>query len=239
MHKGTKRKGTKHKGTKHKGTKHNKRNKSIRNRKRKNTRRTRTKTNTRRIRFKKNGRRTRNKKMNSPLTTRFNRIFMMRGGDSHNGAAAFPKGYTQPINNNANGLANMGAPYNVGAAGLPTGNHLPLNANVIDPPIPSNSQFGGKGKGKGRGKGRGKQRGGGMSSFISGILPNELVNIGRSMPAAVGHLADKFNGEIPSHSSHVFPTQQPHVIDIDRNVSISPVNMNEIYNAANAEVTAI
>jgi len=233
MHKGTKRKCMKHKGTKHKGTKHNKRNKSIRNRKRKNTRRTRTNTNTRRIRFKKNGRRTRNKKTNSPLTTRFNRIFMMRGGDSHNGAAAFPKGYTQPINNNANGLANMGAPYNVGAAGLPTGNHLPLNANVIDPPIPSNSQFGGKGKG------RGKQRGGGMSSFISGILPNELVNIGRSVPAAVGHLADKFNGEIPSHSSRVFPTQQPHVIDIDRNVSISPVNMSEIYNAANAEVTAI
>ena len=216
----------------YKGTKKNVRH---RHRTKKNVRhRHRTKKNVRRIRIRKNKKCRKTKKKNSSMTTRFNRIFMMRGGDAHN-AGAYPKGYTQPIGNNANGLANMGAPYNAGVAGLPTGNHLPINHNVIDPPFPSNSQFGGKGKGKGK-KG---QSGGGVSSFISGILPDELVNIGRSVPAAVGHIADKFNGEISTPSSHVFPTQQPHVTDIDRNTIISPVNMKQIYDAANAEVISI
>ena len=126
--------------------------------------------------------------------------------------------------------------------------------NVIDPPVSSNSQFGGNGKGNGKRKGKSngksnskingkgiknKQRGGGVSSFISGILPDEIVNIGRSVPAAFGHMSDKFNGVISLPSSHVYPTQQQHVIELDRNQVISPVNIKEIYDAANAEVRGI
>jgi len=216
----------------YKGTRSKRTKKTIkRNRPNKSTRRNKSKKGIRRTRRRKNARRSLEK---TPIM-RFNRNLMMRGGNvAGAGASAYPKGYTQPINNNANGLANMGAPYNVGES-LPGGNYLPINLNVVDPPVQSNSQFGG-GKRK---KGRKRQTGGGISSFISSILPDEMVNIGRAFPAGIGHMIDTFNGEISPHSSHVFPTQQPHVTDINQTTTISPVNLKQIYDSANATVRAI
>ena len=105
----------------------------------------------------------------------------------------------------------VGSPYN--AADLnPSGNFLPLSdkygvpSGLPVPPVNSNPQFGGRRRSNSRVK---KQRGGGLSDFISTILPDDIVNIGRSIPAAIGHTMDRFNGLIPSASSQVYPTQQP------------------------------
>ena len=119
----------------------------------------------------------------------------------------------------------VGSPYNAGDLN-PKGNYLPLSNNGVpsglpNPPMPSNPQFGGKkggcmdwfkkkSKRKGR-KGRKgmRQRGGGLSDFMTAIVPDDLMNIGRSIPAAAGNFMDKFNGLRPLGTSQVYPTQQP------------------------------
>jgi hypothetical protein len=119
----------------------------------------------------------------------------------------------------------IGSPYNAGAA-QPSGNHYPLSGNGIPsgqlvPPVPSNNQFGGfhnvaasSGKGGRRTKNRRgsriskNMRGGGLSSFMSTILPDDVVNAARSVPAAFGHFADRFNGLNSMPSSMVYPTDQ-------------------------------
>ena len=154
-----------------------------------------------------------------------------------------------------NGIQNLGQSYNAANTNMPSGNHYAYNTNVKAAPIPSNhiAQIGGrkhkcKCKGKCKCKNKNKrfvQRGGGISSFISNILPEELVNIGRSVPAAFGHLADKFNGELSHPSSRVYPTQQPHVDDSsDRGSLINPNTMSmsdirNIYNEENNRVSGL
>ena len=121
----------------------------------------------------------------------------------------------------------IGSPYNAGAA-QPSGNHYPLSPIGIPSghpiPVPSNNQFGGfhnvaasSGKGgrrtKNRRGNRGNRisknmRGGGLSSFMSTILPDDVVNAARSVPAAFGHFADRFNGLNSMPSSMVYPTDQ-------------------------------
>ncbi len=84
--------------------------------------------------------------------------------------------------------------------------------------------------------------GGGLSSFISSILPDEIVNIGRSVPSSLGHLADKFNGTISSPSSLVYPTQQPHVYQGSSGATapqMAPIDVQDAFNRANMSVGSI
>lgn len=165
----------------------------------------------------------------------------MRGGMFSDNAGSYPDAYVPGEHSFDNGLRSLGNPYNVAVGGTPHGNHLPYNIKVINPPMQSNLQTGG---GKHNYK-KNKQRGGGISSFITKLLPEEAVNIGRSVPAAFGNLADKFKGDIPHPSSKVYPTEQPHVHSSeDRGSLINPDTISiddikDIYNNANNEVSAI
>jgi hypothetical protein len=159
---------------------------------------------------------------------------IQRGGNY----TAYPAQAYGPLLN-GNGLNQIGPSYNVAAPG---GNHYAYNMNVKALPIDSNAPFdkgqqGGK-KQKNKNK-KNKQRGGGVSSFISGILPDEIMNIGRSVPAAVGHFADRFNGVISTPSSMVYPTQQPLVPNVNATNVLNPVDIQRIYNNANASVLAV
>lgn len=136
----------------------------------------------------------------------------------------------------------QGAPYNAGdlKAG---GNYLPLSAGGIPSgsPIPqmSNPQFsqdGGRlhsfskrkyGKhGRGKRTNKYRQGGGGLSQFMSAIVPEDILNIGRSIPAAASNFMDKYNGLTPVASSQVYPTQQPLVQQTQQaNTSITPPNI--------------
>ena len=109
----------------------------------------------------------------------------------------------------------IGSPYNATDAD-PQGNYYAYNQKVEAWPTPSNPQFsmgggrrrkGQKGKRSSRtGK---KQRGGGFSEVLSSVFPLEMINIGRSIPAGLGHMYDRFNGSLSMPSSLVHPTQQP------------------------------
>ena len=151
---------------------------------------------------------------------------IQRGGNY----TAYPAQAYGPLLN-GNGLNQIGSSYNVAAPG---GNHYAYNMNVKALPIDSNAPFG-KGQQGGKNK-KNKQRGGGISSFISGILPDEVMNIGRSFPAAVGHFADKFNGVISTPSSMVYPTQQPLVPNVNATNVLNPVDIQAIYRNANRSV---
>jgi len=153
----------------------------------------------------------------------------------HGGMAVYPDAHIpDEMNSFNNGLGSLGNSYNAGVAGQPGGNHYAYNTNVKAAPMPSNpqAQIGGrrrkcKCKGKCKCNRRG-QRGGGFSSFVSTVLPEELVNVGRAIPSALGHLADKFNGDLSHPSSLVYPTQQPHVYDANdgRGALINPNKMS-------------
>jgi hypothetical protein len=102
----------------------------------------------------------------------------------------------------------IGSPYNATHA-EPQGNYYAYNQKVEAWPVPSNPQFsmgGGRKRSKRRGR---KQRGGGISEVMNSVFPLEMVNIGRSIPASIGHMYDRFNGSLSSPSSLVYPTQQP------------------------------
>jgi hypothetical protein len=159
----------------------------------------------------------------------------------------------------------QGQAYNAGHL-KPAGNYLPLSPEGVPSgsPIPqqSNPQFG-QGGGRlhsfsmrkhqhskhqhskhGRGKyGRGKrtnkyrQGGGGLSQFMSAIVPEDILNIGRSIPAAANNFMDKFNGLTPEASSQVYPTQQPLVQQTQQaNTSITPPNIPNLLRANVASV---
>ena len=172
------------------------------------------------------------------------------------GMASYVDAYIPSATNSFNnGLRSLGNHYDAGVAGQPSGNHYAYNINVKAAPMPSNhmAQIGGrkhkcKCKGKCKCKNKHKhfvQRGGGISNFITSILPEELVNVGRSVPASLGHLADKFNGELSHPSSRVYPTEQPHIYDSnDRGALINPNTMSmadirNIYNEQNNIVSGI
>jgi len=147
-----------------------------------------------------------------------------------------------------------GGPYFAGSpAPFPSGTYLPVSsvgvpAGAFDPavragPYPVQGQAGGKRSGHKRsGHKRRRMHGGGLSSFISSILPDEIVNIGRSVPSSLGHLADKFNGTISSPSSLVYPTQQPHVYQGSSGAmapQMAPIDIQSAFNRANMSVGSI
>jgi hypothetical protein len=86
-------------------------------------------------------------------------------------------------------------------------------------------------------------KGGGLSSFMSSLLPDEVVNAGRAIPAAFEQLTDKFNGVLSPASYQVYPTQQPLAMSAGNNMSGStpsaPTNINAIYNNAVSTVSGI
>lgn len=144
----------------------------------------------------------------------------------------------------------FGAPYN--AVDLkPNGNYYPFNTKVEQWPIQSNTQVGAMlGGGRRRTKyNKNKQSGGGITEFITTLLPEEVVNVGRSIPAGIGHMYDKFNGTISTPSSLVYPTQQPAVASTtmrgynqaNGNVAdgVTPSDITGIYNRVNNQLTGL
>jgi hypothetical protein len=157
----------------------------------------------------------------------------------------------------------VGAPYNAAAA-YPQGNYYEYNAAVKAAPAQSNALLeegvmrgmvragGGRGK-RSRGKRSGHKRsghkrsrgrhmrGGGLSQFMSSIIPEEALNVGRSVPSAIGHAYDKFTGVLSTPSSMVYPTQQPLVYAQDEGISRMPppTNIMKLYENVNNTVAAM
>ncbi len=188
-------------------------------------------------------RKTRRVRRNKRRSTkrRMHRTKKMRGGG---GCNAMPPSGTIPTA--------VGVPYNA-ADLLPKGNYYSYNSNVEQWPDQSNAILNGpmfkmhggrrrksrKGrKGKKTRYGR-KQRGGGITEFVTALLPQEFVSIGRSLPAGIGHMYDKFNGATPSASSMVYPTDQPLVKQIYADAGTAPTDISRIYNQKNLLVSGI
>jgi hypothetical protein len=137
----------------------------------------------------------------------------------------------------------VGSPY-FASDRNPSGNFLPLSqeygvpSGLPVPPVSTSPQFGGKRSRHGR------QRGGGftdnLSTFVSTVVPEDLLNAGRYIPAAAGNLMDRFNGLIPSASSQVYPTQQPLALSTQQASSnVSPPDVNAAYNRAISSVQSM
>ena len=161
----------------------------------------------------------------------------------------------------------VGSPYDAtSTTNAPTGNFLSLSKVGIPsggmyPPEPSNPQFSGGGRRRKSSKKRstkkskrgGKKskrtkkrkgmRGGGLSMFMSSLLPDDVINVGRSVPSAFEQLSDKFNGLISPASYQVYPTNQPLAMATSSThsgaVPMPPTNINAIYNSAAARVNGI
>ena len=210
----------------------------------------------------------RKNKRKTRRTRKHHRHMNMSGGMS-----SYPNAHIPDANNSFNnGLKSLGDSYNAGVTGQPSGNHYAFNTNVKAAPMPSNPEAIQTGGNKSRCNCKGKcnkrckckhkcnhkckckcknkhtrivQRGGGLSSFMSSIVPEDLLNIGRSVPSAIGHLADKFNGELSHPSSMVYPTQQPHVYDKSNSSAfinpsnISTADIKAIYNDENNRVSGL
>jgi len=153
---------------------------------------------------------------------------------------------TRKMRGGNNMLPFIGAPYN--AADLhPQGNYLAYNGKVEAWPQQSNAiledrsmmglvRAGGGRKGKGKGK---KQRGGGFSTFLNAVVPDDILTLGRTVPAAAGHAYDRFTGVISSPSSLVYPTQQPLVPSGSSDTGMRPPDILKIYNNNNNLVSKI
>ena len=98
-----------------------------------------------------------------------------------------------------------------------------FNNNVIDPPINSNKQFS-------------NQKGGG---FLTSLMPQDLVNAGRSLTGGIERGMNSFQGVSHFDSSYSSPTQQPSIVrDIQKQPSPTNINMdiNEIHRTAGNKV---
>ena len=127
----------------------------------------------------------------------------------------------------------MGSPYN--AADLhPQGNYHAYNTKVEAWPQQSNAIAGGRGR-----KGKRRLHGGGFSTFVTALLPEEVVNIGRSVPAAAGHMYDKFNGSLSPASTHVYPTQQPLIPQALSEQLMKPPDIMKMYTSNNNLVSKL
>ena len=192
--------------------------------------------NTRRKKINKTKRTNKTRKMRKTRKTRktrrMRRMRRMRGG---NGAPS-------PF---------VGSPYDAGAAspvgGMPSGNHYSYNTKVNAWPESSNPLFEGSSSsqsqqigGRSKKNYRTKQKGGGnIGSFLSSLVPNDILNITRSVPAAVGHMYDKFNGVSSLPSSMVYPTDQPLVPDVATDRMMTPPNIVKFYSDNNSLVSGL
>ena len=96
-----------------------------------------------------------------------------------------------------------------------------FNNDIIQNPMPSNKQFSNK-------------RGGG---FLTSLMPQDLVNVGRSLTGGIERGMNSFQGVSPSDSTYSLPTNQPSIIrDIQRQpyLNTTTMDINKIYtNAGN------
>lgn len=145
--------------------------------------------------------------------------------------------------------ATVGSPYNAGDLN-PNGNYYAYNTNVQPWAEPSNNMSGGRRRIMKKGKkskktkyGYRKQRGGDFAETVSNmfttLVPQELVNITRALPAGLGHMYDRYNGAISSGSSMVYPTDQPNVKPLYVDAGPRPPDIAGIYNAKNSLVSKI
>jgi len=141
----------------------------------------------------------------------------------------------------------QGPAYDAGsAAPMPSGNHYAhspygVTSGGVDPAMRAGPVYNGGNKNKYNKNNKNKRmRGGGMfSDFVTAIVPDELINIGRSIPASLGHLSDKFQGVNSSPSSQVYPTQQPLVQAVKPPTPIGMPDIIGSYNSANSAVATI
>ncbi len=84
-----------------------------------------------------------------------------------------------------------------------------------------------------------KHRGGGFTEFITTLVPQEIVTMGRALPAGVSHMYDRFTGSTPSASSMVYPTNQPLVPKVAIENITPPSDIVKIYNDTNNLVSKI
>jgi hypothetical protein len=133
----------------------------------------------------------------------------------------------------------MGATYNAGGS-QPQGINYAYNTKVEARPEQSNMILTQNMNG-GKKRGRKMLRGGGFNEFIDTILPQDVVNLGRSLPAAAGHMYDRFNGALSSASSMVYPTEQPlaALAAPDASRMMKPPDMLKMYNTNNNLVSKI
>jgi len=144
-------------------------------------------------------------------------------------------------------LPYVGAPYNAGSETQPSGNYYAYNNKVNPWPESSNPSMegsgqmlgGGKKKNKNKKKNKIMQKGGNIGNFASALIPNDILNISRSIPAGIGHMYDKFVGVASTPSSMVYPTEQPLVPDVTVDRMMRPPNIVSMYNANNNAVSRL
>lgn len=74
---------------------------------------------------------------------------------------------------------------------------------------------------------------------MTAVVPADLLNAGRSIPAAFTHMADRFSGLLSSPSSLVYPTQQPLVPQNPAPPAMNPPDLKAFYNNAVQSVSTI
>ena len=104
-------------------------------------------------------------------------------------------------------------------------NYLPLSkdgvpAGLLDPPISTRNSV---------------QGGGGLSD----LMPQDLVNVGRSLTGGVQGIMFGFEGVDRPYSTFPLPTNQPGMNSVQTNYSSTPPNINAIHQAAGKTVAAL
>ena len=140
----------------------------------------------------------------------------------------------------------IGSRYNAADA-APNGNYLAYNPKVVPLPEQSNAILNDRqmmgfaragGGGSKRGRKSKKMRGGSLSlgAFATSILPDDVVNLSRAIPAGLGNMYNNYTGLSPLPSSYVYPTQQPVIPNVSQ-PTMSPPDIMGIYNTANNQVS--
>ena len=168
----------------------------------------------------------RNLKQKSRRITR--RIKNKKGGKTHKNH----KKHTKKMRGGSScGMRPLiGSPYNA-ADVSPSGNYLPYNPKVEAWPEQSNAIFNMQG-----GKNKKRQKGGG---FLSTLLPDELINVGRSIPSSIGQMYDRFNGAESTASSYVYPTNQQYAKFATVQNMLPKTDLLKMYNNNNNIVSRI
>ena len=123
----------------------------------------------------------------------------------------------------------------------PSGNYFELSpygspSGLPFPPVMSNGQFGGRGKSKGKKSRRRHMQQGG--SFISDMIPQEILNGVRAGISSISNLVDNYTGHIPPADRMVYPTQQPLVPKIDSKI-YTPPDILKMHTDAGNEVNSM
>jgi len=142
----------------------------------------------------------------------------------------------------------VGAPYSSSGLNFPPANYYPRN--MAGYPIPSasntfNNKFVGGGSSGGSASGskrktkkiRRQQKGG---NFFTKMMPNDLVNAVRAVPASFNRFISGWDGRNTLASDYVSPTAQP-LAKGERvfGMAMPPPNIMEVYRDADATVSNI